>query len=247
MPSELSKPGLWLFLLSVLWFAGGNILLGALHKNSSTAARQPRPVLQFDVGTQLVFDTRASQTYTPDLYLVLDPGASRVSVTNNNPGIAVQGQMLDGVLHLSIFDTVKAQNFSRARERLLIHVPASVRKMDFPARAAIGMSSDSAATIPELDLTLTNCDTGIHISHLSIRRLKLSHTCQPLAGAPLPNNYVEMREHLSVEQLEITMPAGRLQYTSDIIPQEIQLNLGSKVLVNARNEFIRSAHFGKLP
>ena len=244
-----SKVGPWLLPLALVWYLGGQFLIHSLRTKAVAQAKSLHPNRQqFGVGQQLRLRIQAGDTIRAPVKLQFDPLTTQVVLDNPNLGVTAQGQLLGGVLHLTLTGQVQKterghQNYYPAEE-ITIHVPSSLQKIELAADHWLTLTGKP--TVSALNLVLLDCNGKMKLEKMVVRQLWLTSLCANVPAEKNAANGFELGPDLAAESLAVTLPYGKLEFLAEKVPQLIVLNLGDTVQFTGRSEFFRPARFARL-
>ena len=242
-----SRVGLWLFIVALAWYFGGNALLDYMYNKSVTHARSLHKYNQyFDAGklTGVVIRAEKGNGYIGTVSLVADPGASQVMVRNENLALSTDAAIADGVLNIAL--TPLSRRYHEAFKQVEIRLPPSLNKVGFDGGVSVELSGRLPVSTSELHLEILDCEAGMTLSSFTVNKLRLTATCRRPAEKRCCDARFSLGESVTIDQLDVSMLRGKFTFSSDAVPQRIQLNLGETVEVTGRSAFLQAAKFGRL-
>lgn len=252
MTRNIAKAGPWLFALTLLWFLGGNYLIDLLDRSHLAQAHRLHPALQkWDATAHIVLQSDDPSRQLPNLKLRFMAGTTQVVVHNTNLHVNVASTMHNGIRQIK-FSHVKRKPGLELAPREGLHdigidLPLSVQTLDFLTANPVTLSADSLNPLPELNLTLQDCQTSLELIHLQVHQLTLSSNCTQDKTSREQFAEFNLGAELKIDELIANLPTGKLSYGNSETPATIRLNLSDRVVLQANSQFLRSAHFGKPP
>lgn len=248
MMRSLFKAGPWLFVLAIGWYLGGNYLIHHLRaKNLALAQTRHNNRQQFEIDKVLMLHVTKDQAIATRLVLVFDQSVNQAVVENNNLELTAQGQLVNGVLTLSLLRQVRQQNPERHESyaEIIVRLPPSVQTVmtDSPDSMTVG----GDAPLDVLELVLLNCGNGMKLGPLEVKQLKLTSRCRQPPDTRYSHGGFELDSTLTSQSLDVSMQWGSLTVAMAKLPQQIRLDLGDAVAIRANSEFVRKAQLNKLP
>ncbi|MES2951311.1 MAG: hypothetical protein V4858_22500 [Pseudomonadota bacterium] len=243
------RVGPWLFVAAVAWYLAGNFLIGSLEAKSQARALSLHKTSQdFEIGTQGVVEvhTEGEELNMQTVKIDFQPGASLATVQNENLRVSVRGQLVDGVLHLTVGGSDRRHYASRKEVSLVL--PPSVKRLRFPDAGRFEVTGRVPNPAADLNLEILNCHSEVNVKHLSVHQLTLTSSCQMHVEAQAEKRCCNMRFDLDrdvvVSKLDVSMESGSFEFRGNAIPQT-QLHVGELVEVTGRRAFLQAARFAK--
>ena len=246
MSRHFSKIGVWLFVLAVAWYLAANFMLKNVEKEQASHVKSTHVAKQLaDIGNH---DRAVIRTVDADMRgvqfdLVFDPGAKQATVINENVGLAVSTQFIDGVFNIGIGKEVAARDIYSGG-RTTIRLPATVSKVEISGVNSVQVSGSLPAPSAELTLEFRNGVALVTIFDLLVNRLKLASACPNESNENQCSPGFSISGQLRVGTLEVAMQRGSLNHSGIGVPQETLLDIGSDVVITGRRDFLQSFRFG---
>lgn len=252
MKRQFYKAGPWLFLLSVLWYLGGNYLMATLHAQSRALVVSRHPGLStMKVGRHVVIHGTGLQNMPRTVRIELVQGRDIATIRNEYLNLTVQEQMRDGVLHITIKATQEEMShndfYGHMPTAFVIQLPASVEHIETDGAVSMEVLVRDVLNISDLNLTIADCTGDMRISNLNAKRLNLNSPCSTESKIKGADNTFDLAADLALDELRVTMGSGKLNYAAKQVPKQSWLKLGDAVVLTAKSEFLRQAHYEKLP
>lgn len=247
MQRLLHRVGPWLFVLAIAWYLVGNYLIKTLEQQSLARATSLHEKLQaFDVGAlgTVVIHVSGESHFLRGIQIRFDPGAEQAVVRNENLTVSVNGQTVDGALHITVHGAVRNRHESWGKLSLVL--PEKTHRVGFAGETSFEVSGKFADPKSTLVLETMTCNSKLEVDDLSVNRLKLLSSCQDASDRPerCCNTSFTVEKGAMVERLEVSMASGVLAFEANSVPQT-ELYLGESVVVSGRRAFLEAAHFGK--
>ncbi|WP_422954061.1 hypothetical protein [Undibacterium sp. TC4M20W] len=246
MSRHFSKAGAWLFALAFVWYLAGNYMLDHLSKERLAEAEIIHVREQYaDLGnhTKVVLDTQVdSRRDVGKLKLIFEPGLTQVKVNNPNLQIAVSMQAASDAFHIRLSSSKSDLRYHRSEE-IEIHLPVSVRKLEFAGDSGAEISGSFPAPETALELSMRDCGSRTDIGDLQVSQLRLVSRCVPPPTKECCSMTYSLNKDMRVTKLEVQMPFGNLDIHPERLPQQILLDVGEDVQISGRREFFKLARF----
>ncbi|PXX34926.1 hypothetical protein [Undibacterium pigrum] len=244
MARYFSKIGVWLFIATVTWYLSGNFLIDHLKKEKVTYYKNKHVAKQqADIGNSGRVLISVPDGYKAHFALIFDPAISQVSINNENLQVATSMQSGDGVLNVILRKAeipVIDHDYSSKTE---IRLPSTVGKVEIAGGSSVEISGRLPAPAAELVLEISDCRVRTSFKEFVVGRLKLVSICKVPSKEKCCAASFYLAEHISVEKLEVILPYGHLDFSAELLPQQILLNVGNDVTVSARRAFLEKARF----
>lgn len=245
MSRHFSKVGVWLFVAAFAWYMGGNFLLDNLMKEKIAYAKSNHVRGRYaDTGSsnKVVIRALGGDFYVEHIDLIFDATVSQAVIDNEDILIAASTQLSDDVLHVE-FREATAPVSSTSSTKILVRLPSTVRQVELAGIHSVNISGSLPATDAELVLKSLDCAPQLTMKQLQVNNLKLIDDCQapPKQGCCITN--FSLSEQIHVGKLEVAMQHGKLEYTSEAIPQQTLLNVSDNVQITGRRDFLQSLRF----
>ncbi|MFZ6743807.1 hypothetical protein ACO0LC_11310 [Undibacterium sp. JH2W] len=243
IPRPLSKLGLWLFVLAIIWYVVGNSLLADLKKAQLAQAKDKQIIEQkFDVGSsgRVVIRKQDADLNFDGISLILDPDASQATIHNEHVRIPIAGKVEDAAFVI----TVGRGNLpvSYSSEKIEIRLPASISQIEISGVGSVDLTGRLPVSASTLSLGIATCDARFELQDVAVKQLKLVSSCQAVQKNCCTSGF-ELGDKVQVGRLDVAMQYGELNISGDVVPQETLLNVGDEVHITGKRAFFQSARF----
>ena len=248
MPRFLHRVGPCLFIATVICYLAGNFFIDHLDKASLKLARSQNKNQQYiDIGTvsHVVILAKNELLQRPNIKVVFDSHASQVFIKNDNLGFSVDAKVADNVLNIVFDMPVKNYRYEQL-EPLIISLPLTVNDVGVAGTNTIEVSNNSPTPKAELNIEMLGCEPLIYVNKMAVNRLKLATQSNPSSVNKSCQSLFNLGETVRIDNLDVSMEQGSLEFTADVVPKQALLSLGDTVKISGTGAFMRAAHFTKL-